>query len=200
MKEVAENKARRRRSVRESFPAPLNQIALRHVDTVQSLDKNRREILAMALAKVGMLHITTCLAIIKGSSDSIKNAGDLIAALQLPDIPTDTNSKGNSIDASSEAQELEEIDADYLATLLIKCYPEMPQATADALVGSDVMAPSLRVVSTTRLALQDAKSDFVITALYTLFAEKQEEIEKIIAQNPAFIKAMQLSRPDWKPT
>jgi len=194
MKEDAENKARRRRSVRESFPAPLNQIALRHVDTVQSLDGNRKAILAKALAKVGVARIAACLAAIKSSGDSIKSESDLIATLNLTEIPTD-----NNVDVSSDAQGLEEIDTDYLASLLIKCYPDMPQATADALVGSEVMAPSLRVVSTTRLALQDTKSDFVMTALYTLFEDKLDEIEQIISSNPAFVKAMQLSRPDWKP-
>ena len=199
MKEIAENKARRRRKVRESFPAPLNQIALRHVDTVQSLDSNRREILAKAIAKVGMVYIRTCLGIIKGSGDSIKTEGDLIATLQLAEIQIAPNSIDNHMDAASEAQDVEEIDTDYLASLLIKCYPDMPQPTADALVGSEVMAPSLRVVLTTRLALGDAKSDFVITALYTLFEEKLDEIEQVLANNPAFVKAMQLSRPDWKP-
>ncbi|HEU0293795.1 MAG TPA: hypothetical protein VFR47_13725 [Anaerolineales bacterium] len=199
MKEIPENKARRRRSTRESFPSPLNQIPLRHVDTVQSLDRNQREILAATLVRVGMVHIITCLATLKGSGDTIKTESDLIATLHLSEIPIDTNSKDNNIDASSVAQDLEEIDTDYLASLLIKCYPDMPQATADALVGSEVMALSLRVVSTTRLALQDAKSDFVITVLYTLFEEKLDEIEQIIANNPAFVKAMQLSRPDWKP-
>ena len=194
MKEDAENKARRRRSIRESFPAPLNQIALRHVDTVQSLDGNRKAILAKALAKVGVARIAACLAAIKSSGDSIKSDIDLIATLNLTEIPTD-----NNVDVSSDAQGLEEIDTDYLASLLIKSYPDMPQATADALVGSEVMAPPLRVVSTTRLALQDAKSDFVITVLYTLFEEKLDEIEQVIANNPAFVKAMQLSRPDWKP-
>ena len=199
MKEDPEHKARRRRSIREAFPAPLNQIALRHVDTVQSLDRNRREILAATLVKVGMVHITTCLATIKGSGDSIKTESDLIATIHLSETPIDTNSTDNNVDVSSDAQGVEEIDTEYLASLLIKCYPDMPQATADALVRSEVMAPSLRVISTTRLALQDAKSDFVITALYTLFEEKLDEIEQVIANNPAFVKAMQLSRPDWKP-
>jgi hypothetical protein len=199
MKEVPENKARRRRSTRESFPSPLNQIPLRHVDTVQSLDSTRREILARAIAKVGMVYIRTCLGIIKGSGDSIKTEGDLIATLHLSETPIDPDSQDNNIDASSVAQDLEEIDTDYLASLLIKCYPDMPQTTADALVRSEVMALSLRVVSTTRRALSEAKSDFVITILYTLFEEKLDEIEQIIASNPAFVKAMQLSRPDWKP-
>jgi hypothetical protein len=198
MKEAAENKARRRRSIRESFPVPLNQIALRHVDTVQSLDRNRQAILAKALAKVGVAHVANCLAAFKSSGDSIKSDNDLIATLNLSEIPIATNSTDN-VDASTDAQGVEEIDTDYLASLLIKCYADMPQATADALVGSEVMTRSLQVVSTTRLALGDAKSDFVITALYTLFEEKLDEIEQIIANNPAFVKAMQLSRPDWKP-
>ena len=199
MKEDAENKARRRRSTRESFPVPLDQIPLRHVDTVQSLDGNRKAILAKTLAKVGVDRIAACLAVIKSSGDSIKTESDLIAILHLSEIPIDANSKDNNIDASTDAPGIEEIDADYLASLLIQCYPDMPQTTADALVGSEVMAPCLRVVSRTRLALQDAKSDFVVTALYTLFEEKLDEIEQVIANNPAFIKAMQLSRPDWKP-
>ena len=198
MKEDAENKARRRRSIREAFPAPLNQIALRHVDTVQSLDVNRKAILTKALAKVGVAHIAACLAAIKSSGNSIKSESDLIANLDISEIPIAAISTDNVV-ASTDPEGIEEIDTDYLASLLIKCYPDMPQATADALVGSEVMAPSLRVISTTRLALQDAKSDFVITALYTLFEEKLDEIEHIIAKNPAFVKAMQLSRPDWKP-
>lgn len=199
MKEVPENKARRRRTIRESFPVPLNQIPLRHVDTVQSLDSNRREILARTIAHVGMVYMGTCLGIIKGSGVSIETEGDLIAALHLSEIPIGPNSKDNNVDASTDARGTEEIDADYLASLLIKCYPDMPQTTADALVRSEVMALSLRVVLTTRRALAEAKSDFVITALYTLFEEKLDEIEQAIAKNPAFVKALQLSRPDWNP-
>ena len=194
MKENAESKARRRRTTRESFPTPLNQIALRHVDTVQSLDGNRKAILAKALAQVGVVHVANCLASIKSAGDSIKNESDLIATLNLSETPIDSN-----VDGSRDAQGVEEIDTDCLASLLMKCYPDMPQATADALVGSEVMAASLRVVSTARLALGEAKSDFVITVLYTLFEEKLDEIEHVIADNPAFVKAMQLSRPDWKP-
>jgi hypothetical protein len=194
MKENAENKARRRRSLRDAFPAPLNQIALRHVDAVNSLDGSHKAILAKVLAQVGVVHVANCIATMKSSGDSIKNESDLIAALNRPEIPTD-----NNIDGSSDGQCVEEIDVDSLATLLIKCYPDMPEVTAKALVRSDIMVLALRVVPTTRLALRNTKSDFVITVLYTLFEEKLDEIEQVIASNPAFIKAMQFSRPDWKP-
>lgn len=194
MKEDAETKARRRRNIRESFPFPLSQIALRHVDTVQALDGYRKVILAKALSQVGVVHLANCLANMKSYGDSIENESDLIATLNLSEIPTD-----NNVDGSSDAQGIEEVDTDYLASLLMKCYPDMPQATADALVMSEVMMPSLRSISAARLALADAKSDFVITVLYTLLEEKLDEIEQVIANNPAFVKAMQLSRPDWKP-
>ncbi len=199
MKEDAEIKARRRRTIRESFPVPLDQIALRHVDTVQSLDGNWKAILAKVLAIVGVAHIAACLTAIKSSGDAIKTESDLIALLHLSEIPANASSQDTNTAALTAPYNVDDIDADYLSSLLIKCYPDMPQATADALVGSEVMTLSLRVVSTTRLALEDAKSDFVITALCTLFEAKLNEIEQVIAGNPAFVKAMQLSRPDWKP-
>lgn len=198
MRDDAENKARRRRSLRESFPAPLNQIALRHVDAVQSLDADQKGILANTLAKMGVSHLGDCLATIKSSGSSIKSDSDLIAKLNLSKIPISTSSTDDA-DDWPPAQSVEAIDTDYLASLLVQCYPDMPQATADALVGSDVMTPSLQVVSTTRCALSEAKSDFVITALYMLFEARLNEIERIIAGNPAFLKAMRRSRPAWKP-
>ena len=138
-----------------TFPFPLNQIALRHVDTVQALDGYRKVILAKALSQVGVVHLANCLANMKSYGDSIKNESDLIATLNLSEIPTD-----NNIDSSSDAQGIEEVDTDYLASLLMKCYPDMPQATADALVMSEVMAPSLRAVSTARLAAGRSKIRF----------------------------------------
>jgi hypothetical protein len=195
MKEDAENKARRRRRLRDAFPAPLNQIALRHVDAVQALEGPQRAMLAGVLAQVGIAYIAHCLAAIKSSGDAIQNETDLIGMLDVPEIPQCADEYRNP----GKAHMVEEIDMDYLAGLLTRCYPDMPEASADALVASDVMAQSLQVVTATRLALAEAKSDFVITVLCTLFEEKLNEIEKTIAGNPSFIKAMQLSRPHWKP-
>ena len=195
MKEDAENKARRRRRLRDAFPAPLNQIALRHVDAVQALEEPQRAILARVLAQVGVAYIAYCLAAIKSFGDAIRNETDLIGRLDVPERPQ----RADEHKKPSEAYVVEEIDLDYLAGLLTRCYPDMPEASADALVASDVMAQSLWVVTATRLALAEAKSDFVITVLYALFEEKLHEIEKTIAGNHSFIKAMQLSRPHWKP-
>jgi len=134
----------------------------------------------------------------KNSGGSIQSETNLIALLDLAETPR-AGAAADSSSCEAPDQEIEGVDMDYLASLLLKCYPDMPLATADALVGSDVLAPSLQVVAASGVSLRDAKSDFVITALYTLFEQKLDEIEQIIARNPAFIKAMQLSRPDWKP-
>jgi hypothetical protein len=198
MADSPENKARRRRRLRQTFPAPLDHIAIRYVDAIHSLDGNQRAILAKAIAQTSMVNIPKCLAAIKNSGGSIRSDADLIALLDLTEtLRAKTAEDSSSGEAPSE--KTEGVDLGYLASLLLKCYPDMPQATADALVGSDVLAPSLQVVVATRLALRDAKSDFVITTLYTLFEQRLDEMARIIAQNPAFIQALQLSRPDWKP-
>jgi hypothetical protein len=198
MADSPDNKARRRRRLRQTFPAPIDQVAIRHVDAIQSLDGNQRAILAKAIGQTSIANIPKCLVAIKNSGGSIQSETDLIALLDLTETPR-AEAAEDSSSGEAPGQEIEGVDMDYLASLLLKCYPDMPQATADALVGSEVLAPSLQVVAATGLALRDAKSDFVITALYTLFEQKLDEIEQIIARNPAFIKAMQLSRPDWKP-
>jgi hypothetical protein len=192
MKEDAQNKASRRRRLRDSFPAPLNQIALRHVDAVQALDENQRGVLARALAQAGVARLADCLAVIKSSSEQALSETDLSGLLNLPPAAPHPSPGGGDRAA-------EKSDVDYLAGLLMKCYRDMPELSADALAASEVMAPSLQVVSTTRRALEEARSDFVITVLYTLFEERWNEIERKIAGNPSFIKALQLSRPQWEP-
>jgi hypothetical protein len=192
MSEDADTKAKRRRRIKESFPPPLNEIALRHVDSVQALSESQRGILALVLQKMGPRYLVDCLAILKDQNVSIEDQDDLIRRLELSDKPP----SANTVDLI-EVQEGISEDADHLAKLLIKCYPDMPQSSAQALVGSDVMSASLRVVITTRQALEDARSDFVINALYTLFEESLNRTKQIINSNPAFVKAIQRSRPDW---
>lgn len=194
MAEDADTKAKRRRRIRESFATPLNQIPLRHVDSVQALSQNQREILAKALQNKGLRYLVDYLAALKNQGANIQDEVALIGWLELPEkSQSDSHGSLNEIHGSISE------DADYLARLLIKCYPDMPQLSAQALVASDVMSASLHVVFATRRALEDAKSDFVITALYALFEERLNAIKQVINRNPAFVKAIQRSRPDWNP-
>ena len=162
------------------------------MDSVQALSEEQRVILAQALQKIGVQHLTACLAAIKAHASSIKDADTLIGWL----TPSDTSPVDNSIEMGGQLESTSK-DEDYLAELLVKCYPDMPQTSAEALVASDVMSASLHVVAATRRALEDARSDFVITTLFTLFEERLHAISQIIGNNPAFIKAIQHSRPDW---
>jgi hypothetical protein len=141
---------------------------------------------------MGPRYLVDCLLVLKGQDVSIEDQDDLIRRLEL----SDKSQSANNV-TSIEIQEGTSEDADHLAKLLIKCYPDMPTSSAQALVASDVMSASLCVVITTRQALEDARSDFVINALYTLFEESLNRIKQIINSNPAFVKAIQRSRPDW---
>jgi hypothetical protein len=198
MADSPDNKARRRRRLRQTIPAPLDQVAIRHVDAIQALNGNQRALLAKAIAQTGIANVSKFLVAIKNSDGSIQSETNLISLLDLVETHK-LEAVEDPAGAKAQNWYVEAVDMDYLTGLLLKCYPDMPQATADLLAGTDVLAPSLQVVATTRLTLRDAKSDFVITTLYTLFEQKLDETEKIIARNPSFIKAMQLSRPDWKP-
>lgn len=193
MSEDADTKAKRRRRIRESFASPLNEIALRHVDSVQALSEVQRGILARVLQKIGLRYLVDCLAAIKNHGVSVKDETALIGWLDASEKQQLSTSVALGKTRRSNSE-----DADYLAKLLNQCYPDMPQSSANALVASDVMSASLHVVVATRHALEEAKSDFVITVLYTLFEERLKAIAQIINCNPAFVKAMQRSRPDWK--
>jgi hypothetical protein len=198
MADSPENKARRRRRLRQAYPAPLDQVAIRYVDSIHSLVGNQRAILARAIAQTSMANISRCLVAIKNCGRSIQSENDLITLLNLTDALREENNEA-PLRVEAPGQKMEGVDLGHLTSLLLKCYPDMPRATANALAGSDVLAPSLQVVAAARIALREAKSDFVITSLYTLFEQKRDEIEHIIVRNPAFIMAMQLTRPDWKP-
>jgi hypothetical protein len=193
MTEDAETKAKRRRRIRGSFIPPLNEIALRHVDSVQALTEIQRGILAQVLPKIGIHRLGECLIAFKRSGLMMGDENDLIKWLERSD-----QSQWDEEASLSEPSDSNPEDSDYLAGVLIQCYPDMPSPSAEALVASQVMSASLHVVAATRRALEDAKSDFVITALYTLFEERLNAIKQLINRNPAFVKAIERSRPDWK--
>jgi len=193
MTEDADNKAKRRRRIRDSFAPPLNGIALRHVDSVQALSEVHRAILIPVIQKIGLHRLGQCLMVFKNSGAGIGDEADLMKWLESPEQLRPVTAV-----VESEAAESKLEDAEYLASLLIQCYPDMPAASAEALVASEIMCASLKVIATTRCALEEAKSDFVITALYTLFEERLNAIKQLINGNPAFVKAIERSRPDWK--
>ena len=189
----AQIKAVRRKALREAFPHPLNQVALRHVDSVAALDDAHRLILARAIQKTDLRYVGTFLDALGKDVYHLQNEDDLVA--MVPAIPV---KKAEVISSLPDTAKSIPADIDTLANLLLKCYPDMPTMSANALARADVMEPSLRVVGETRNAIVTANSDFVVLALFTLFEEKLNELKELINGNPAFAKAIQLSRPDWE--
>lgn len=191
--DLAQTKALRRRTLRESFLHPLDQIALRHVDSVAALNDTQRLILSKAVQKTHLRHAVAFVEVLNQLGSRIQNEDDLVALL-----PTMPEKKVVSTTEHLAASEVDPTDTDYLMNLLLKCYPDMPSTSADALARADVMAAPLQVVRVTRSAIREANSDFVVVTLFTLFEEKLIELKELINENPAFTKAIQLSRPDWK--
>ena len=191
--DLAETKAIRRRTLRQAFPHPLNQIALRHVDSVAALDNAQRLILSRAIQRTDLGHAAAFIDIFNKGAVFVQNEDDLVALIPAV-APKKVKKNIDPIDASQVVP----ADTDTLAKLLLKCYPDMPTTSADALARAEVMEPSLRVVQVTRSAIETASSDFVVLALFTLFEEKLNELKELIHGNPAFTKAIQLSRPDWE--
>jgi len=191
--DLAQTKALRRRALRESFPYPLDQIALRHVDSVAALDDVRKLILSQAIQKTELRHAANFINVLSKGAVLIQNADDLIAFIHSPSAKEAVKPISNT-----NVSESYPADTDYLVNLLLKCYPDMPRTSADALARAHVMEGPLEVVRATRDAINKANSDFAIITLFTLFEEKSNELKDFINGNPAFVKAIQLSRPNWK--
>jgi hypothetical protein len=191
--DLAQTKAIRRRELRDAFPPPLNQIALRHVDSIAALNDVHRLILSKAIQKTDFRYAAIFIDALNKDEAAIHHEDDLVALIRQKFV----KHVHDAVD-HIEANQGDSVDTNYLATLLMKCYPDMPPASATALAKADVMDTSLRVVRATRNAVNRANSDFVVVALFTLFEEKLNELRELINVNPSFIKAIQLSRTDWK--
>ncbi|HEX6270708.1 MAG TPA: hypothetical protein VFZ43_10755 [Anaerolineales bacterium] len=148
--------------------------------------------MSKAIQKTDLRFAATFIDVLNKGAVLIQNEDDLIALLPSPTAKEAEKPIGNT-----DINQADPSDTDYLVDLLMKCYPDMPPASADALARAGVMETSLQVVQETRNAITEANSDFVVVTLFTLFEEKLNDLRELIHGNPAFIKAIQLSRPDW---
>lgn len=190
--DLAHTKALRRRTLREAFPPPLDQIALRHVDSIAALDDAGILILSQAIQKTDLHHAAAFIDVLNKGAVHIQNADDLIAL-----VPSPSRKEAEKPTGDTNVSKFNPADTDYLVNLLLKCYPDMPRTSADALARAHVMEGPLQVFRATRNAMNKAHSDFAIITLFTLFEEKSNELKELINGNPAFVKAIQLSRPNW---
>jgi hypothetical protein len=126
--DLAQTKAVRRKTLREAFPYPLNQIALRHVDSVAALDDAHRLILSSAIQKTDLRYVGTFLEALGKDAKHLQNEDDLVAL-----IPATPVKKAEVIIDLGSTAEVNPADIDTLVSLLLKCYPDMPTTSVDAL-------------------------------------------------------------------
>lgn len=195
MPESAQTKSARRKNVRDGFPHPLNKVAIRHVDAISTLSQVQLELLLASVSEADLPYMSYFLTALKEAPD-ITNKSELVELVEA--MRKDTSGKPQTT-GHTEGRSASQEDEEYLVELLTSSFDTMPESSATALARSDVMKPCLDVVTTTRHAIDGAQSDFVFVVLYKLFEENLDAIKQSINSNPAFVKAMQLSRPDWDP-
>ncbi len=89
---------------------------------------------------------------------------------------------------------------DDLTTLICVCFPDMPQASANALAASEAMI-DLRAISSAyhqALASPHFNTDFVLVVFYHLVQRALAQLNDRIAGNPAYQQALSASGLDWR--
>ena len=113
--DLAQTKAIRRRTLREAFPHPLNQVALRHVDAVAALDDAQRLILSKAIQKTELRYAGTLLEALNKDVEHLQNEDALVAL-----IPARLTRKAEVIIERADTTEVNPADIDTLSNLLLK--------------------------------------------------------------------------------
>jgi hypothetical protein len=187
MSETYQKKVVRWERTRAAFPPPLDRLVpYRCVDAVLSLSSEARDILAEAVTLLGSSKYVAQMAEVLKKETPVVNASDLLAFINVDNI----------VQGKME-EEKETASTDRLIDLLLKCYPNMPQPTAEALAASDLTEDVRTIVRLMQKVVSNTASDFIVVTVYTLFEEILDEIKEIINSNQAYVKAMRLSRPDW---
>jgi hypothetical protein len=187
--------------VREGFPESLREIPVRYVEDVGRLGPDALRALERAY-RVEVVNIPRALKYMR--ENLVLSVEDMIefARPEKPGPKTGGADKlGESKDAASQpapipATRPSEKDIQTLASLLMACYPGMPEISANAMAQADVMREALKVIAATREAIESnhAQSDFVILSLFKLFSQSKKQVLEIIQGNPAFKKAFENSR------
>jgi hypothetical protein len=192
--------------VRDEFPTSLRKIPLRHIESVAGLSPDALRALERAFL-VEPVNIPRALQYLRehlvisvedlvdfartGKSGPKPRAVEAGSAAEEKPVEVAYFRRPGQVDSAPAPE-----DVETLARLLMSCYPNMPEITAQATAASGVMREALRVVAATRLAIESdqARSDFVILALLKLFGESRNQVLQIIRGNPAFQKALEESQ------
>jgi hypothetical protein len=203
---------RRERIIQLAEQLPHNlrgRISLRNVEAVSHLPPEAQQTLGHAL-DVGLLTLSAAVRYLKAQPQISTNelltlceAG--AASCRHHHRPGDTGNDGTTGDTpvgrqpshafapgTGETAVASPGDIQALASLMQACFPDLNSAAAEALIHSPTLADILPVVSAHRQAFASLqlRSDFVIVILYALLGQSKNQLQQIIAANPAYQQAI----------
>ena len=192
MAENYQSKKERWKRLRETFPTPLENIALSLVDSIAALEEPARVLLGQTLDELDSLPKAILLLDLFPDIDEEN-------LLQLVNTKGETSWKAIKSSAVEKKPALQKPaqasieDILTLADLLQNFYAKMPRTAAESLASSSAMKEALNVVMAVRIARESTASDFITLCLYGLFKEAEKLLAADIKANPSFLNAARQS-------
>lgn len=164
-------------------------IALRHVETVAKFSPEAQGRLAEAID--AGIRIPAAIQFLKENPDVIGD--EIISNYQK----TTNKHRQNTKQENQPAPDVGDLAE--LADLLRNCFPDMPQATAEAMAGSELLSEVLGLVHSQQVCFRShhAQSDFVIVVLCGLALRNIEQLKQIIPKRTIYHQALQQSGVAW---
>ena len=192
MAENYQSKKERWKRLRETFPTPLENIALSLVDSIAALEEPARVLLGQTLDELDSLPKAILLLDLFPDIDNK-------SLLQLVNAKGETSWQAIKSPSAEKRPVLQKAtqasieDTLTLADYLQNFYAKMPRTAAESLASSSSMKDALNVVIAVRIARESAASDFVTLCLYGLFKESEKLLAADIKANPSFLNAARQS-------
>ena len=192
MAENYQSKKERWKRLRETFPTPLENIALSLVDSIAALEEPARVLLGQTLDELDSLPKAILLLDLFPDIDNK-------SLLQLVNAKGETSWKAikspAAVEKTSHQKPIQASTEDTLslADYLQNFYAKMPRTAAESLASSSAMKEALNVVMAVRIARESTASDFVTLCLYGLFKEAEKLLAADIKANPSFLNAARQS-------
>jgi hypothetical protein len=190
MTETYDSKRLRMQKALESLPANLhNRISLRNAEATAALSPEAHSTLADALDN-GLVKVARAIELLSQNPQACldellhraTNRG--VSAASDPPVVSGTSA------TDTNTSHTENIPT--LTALIRSCYPDMPQVAAEALAGAPAMQ-GLRAVLAAHEDLSlspQFRTDFVVVTFAGFLRQAQENLDAMIAQNPAIQQAL----------
>lgn len=182
MTENYESKRLRMQKALESLPANLrNRISLRNAEAAAALSPEAHSTLAEALNN-GLVKVARAIELLG------QNPHACLDEL----LPRSTNRGVSNAPVVSDMSVTDTDNIPALTALIRSCYPDMPQVAAEALASAPAMQ-GLRAVLAAHEQLSESpqfRTDFVIVTFADFLRQAQENLDAVIAQNPAIQQAL----------